>query len=325
MTAPKPIPLNALTVYADLDQSLRLEIPGERWQGSISRKTVGDAVHLYADERQGPLRRQRYLGPEHDPAAHEIARRLTEQAERSRLRRRSIAMIKRAGVSGLQAPLAPVIEAVSDAGLFKSGLVLIGTAAYQLYPPVVCHFLSAGTLTTQDVDLAVATVAGSTQGGDILGILRRSDPTFDTSPQLDRKALPKKFRSKSGVIVELLTPVRTRADDGVVDIPRLGAGAVPLQYLSYLIEDAIEVTALAGSGFLVTVPQPARYAVHKLIVAQHRQADNPKRIKDLRQAEELMAIFRQSDPDVLDDAIRDAAERGPKWQAALAKAGLTVP
>ncbi|CAG1014005.1 hypothetical protein ANAEL_04862 [Anaerolineales bacterium] len=42
--------------------------------------------------------------------------------------------------------------------------------------------------------------------------------------------------------------------------------------LDYLIEKPINAVMLAGNPCLVKVPQPARFALHKLVVSQERAA-----------------------------------------------------
>jgi hypothetical protein len=63
---------------------------------------------------------------------------------------------------------------------------------------------------------------------------------------------------------------RTRGRDETNPVPLKGleAGAAPLQHLAWLIEAPLLAAALWGPGVLVRIPQPARYAVHKLILAQ---------------------------------------------------------
>ncbi|MGL4242402.1 MAG: GSU2403 family nucleotidyltransferase fold protein, partial [Beijerinckiaceae bacterium] len=199
-----------------------------------------------------------------------------------------------------------------------NGMVLVGTAAYQTYAPVVGFMLGGAALSTQDADLAAASLAvqSDADGVHLLDILKRADPSFIAAPMLDRKALPKRFRSSSGFDVDVITRYRTRKDDeNGVPVPGLGCSAQPLRYLEFLIEEPIDVVALYNAGVTVRVPQPARYAVHKLIVAQERQPGNVKRRKDLMQAESLMAALRESNPSALDDALEDARSRGAKWRA----------
>lgn len=64
---------------------------------------------------------------------------------------------------------------------------------------------------------------------------------------------------------------------------------------------------LAGSGILVRVSPPARFAVHKLIVAQRRRdGERLKRQKDLLQTKALLAALSETDPEPLASAFRSA-------------------
>jgi hypothetical protein len=104
-------------------------------------------------------------------------------------------------------------------------------------------------------------------------ILRRADPTFAGRLGLNPKDLPSSFRANSGFTVDLLTPVLRRDDRNPMPLTNLRAGAVPLQHLKWLIENPVPVTVLHGSGIPAFVPQPARYAIHRLIIAQKRTAN----------------------------------------------------
>src|SRR5262249_8543370 len=106
---------------------------------------------------------------------------------------------------------------------------------------------------------------------------------------LDPRTPSRRFRSAAKFEVDVLTRYRKRADDErPVVLPGLHFSAQPLRYLVFLIEEPVPAVALYGSGVPVTVPQPARYAVHKLIVAQVRSKVSAKRPKDLIQAKELI-------------------------------------
>ena len=66
------------------------------------------------------------------------------------------------------------------------------------------------------------------------------------------------------------------------------------------------------------VPSPLKFAVHKLIVAQRgRQTQTAKKQKDLRQAQELIDIYLETDEGALQDALDDARERGRAWKSAI--------
>jgi len=80
----------------------------------------------------------------------------------------------------------------------------------------------------------------------------------------------------------------------------------------------MEVVALYGTGVLVRVPTPVRYAVHKLLVAQKRAGNElAKRQKDLRQARELIDIFLETDEQTLQDTLDEARDRGKSWKTAI--------
>ena len=81
--------------------------------------------------------------------------------------------------------------------------------------------------------------------------------------------------------------------------------------------------ALHDAGILINVPSPARYAVHKLIVAQRRKAGQAKIDKELKQAEALIDILAIRRPHDLRDAWGEAKGRGAKWRE-LVTTGLSM-
>lgn len=171
---------------------------------------------------------------------------------------------------------------------------------------------------TQDADLATASLAISGDAGSasMLDILQRADETFSGLTGLSRSAPPSAFRSNAGFLVDLLTPQRRRTDRNPMPLHNLKAGATPLQHLDWLIEAPVKTVALYGAGIAVRIPQPARYAVHKLILAQKRgPSERLKRGKDLLQAKALYEALGIADPHALQDAMEDAMSKGVKgWR-----------
>ena len=84
--------------------------------------------------------------------------------------------------------------------------------------------------------------------------------------------------------------------------------------MEYLAEESTEAIALYGTGVLVSVPAPIRYAIHKLLIAQERKASSPKRARDLKQAEDLIDVFLETDNAAFEEALEDARGRGQKWK-----------
>jgi hypothetical protein len=153
----------------------------------------------------------------------------------------------------------------------------------------------------------------------MLDILRRADPGFRPVPGLRKADPPSAFKGTAGFMVDLVTQQRRRTDRNPVALSGLNAGASPLQHVAWLIEDPIPAVALYRSGVLVRLPQPARFAVHKLILADKRDAhEAAKRAKDLMQAEALIATLEKLDPGALADAIEDAESQGrTRWKEPL--------
>lgn len=156
------------------------------------------------------------------------------------------------------------------------------------------------------------------------------DPTFRPVPHVSGAAAASAFQTASGYRVEFLTSNRGSDDhiDQPARMPALGgASADPLRFLDFLIRDPVRTILLHKSGIPVTVPDPARYAVHKLIVASRRRTDGLsalKREKDIRQAELLVEALEQTRR-VSDLALvyNEAWERGERWQAAI-RAGAAM-
>ncbi|MDH4140679.1 MAG: nucleotidyltransferase domain-containing protein, partial [Coriobacteriia bacterium] len=95
---------------------------------------------------------------------------------------------------------------------------------------------------------------------------------------------------------------------------RLGAAAQPLRFLDYLIDGPVRGAVVNGGGILVNVPRPARFAIHKLILASERPvATHAKRGKDLAQAAEVLGTLVEERPGDVEQAWRDLLEYGHSY------------
>jgi hypothetical protein len=321
----KKLPSTLLTLYADLLQQLQLSTVAP---GSVRTQEIKGTKYLKANTTVGALRRTIYLGPANDPDAQERAQAIKEEMERAKARRKTVMLLRDGGIPAPTTELGRVLEVLAAADLFAQGLVLVGTAAYQCYSPLVGAALPAAALTTRDADLATLTPDLLAQqdalktntmrpptAPNLETILRQADPTFRAIPGLNRKAFPSHFRARSGFLVDLLVPLRRRSDTNPMPIPGLQAGATPVQYLDWLIDTPSPAVALYGAGVLVQVSRPARYAVHKLILAQESGRSVAKRQKDLLQAKSLFEALNETDPYAIQDAFEDAKDRGTKgWR-----------
>jgi hypothetical protein len=310
----RPIPLNVMTLYADLAQRLALQ---DVKPGSISTKKVGGKAYLYAVERDGRARIQRFLGPIESPAAQQQAGRIRQAAERARELRNTVTLLKNARVPGPSLILGRILQVVANAGLFERGVTLVGTAAYQTYPCIVGSYLSAATLSTNDVDLSLSEFVAAAEEEDFETILKRADPTFAPVWHAGDDGLPMVFRASNGFTVDFVT-CHKRGKRSPVRVESLGVSATALSFQELPVEETVEAVALFGAGVLVRVPSPHKFAVHKLIVArQRRQAQTAKKQKDLLQAGELIDILLETDEAALLDTLDAARKRGPAWKSAI--------
>ena len=314
----RPIPLNVMTLYADLaDRVAQVDVR----PGSISTKTVDGRKYLYAVEKDGQTRIQRYLGPVDDLQAQMQAAQIRQAAEQAKQRRNTVTLLKNSRVPGPTLVIGRILETVANAGLFQRGVTLVGTAAYQTYPCIVGSYLTASALMTNDIDLSVAEFVASQKEEDLQKILMRADPTFKPHWSRDDKR-PKAFKASNGFSVDILTSYG-RGRRSPIEIASLGCAAQALSFQEYPADETIEAVVLYGTGVNVRVPSPLRYAIHKLIVAQQRAPTSiAKKRKDLAQARELIDIFIETNHDALQDTLDDARARGRSWKTAI-NASLT--
>ncbi|CUX55751.1 conserved hypothetical protein [Agrobacterium deltaense RV3] len=158
----------------------------------------------------------------------------------------------------------------------------------------------------------------------IADLLQSIDSSFRAVPHVSGSSCFNAFRNSSGYRVEFLTTNRGSEEyaDQPAQMPALaGASAEPLRYMDFLIRDPVETILLHSAGVSVVVPDPFKFAVHKLILAGRRQDDaggRAKKEKDLRQAGMLFEALQETGAGRdLADALREAWDRDPSWRKAI--------
>ncbi len=212
-----------------------------------------------------------------------------------------------------------VIRSLSDAGVFRTGGVLVGTHAYKAIGVMLGVVWSADTMATSDIDIAApltVSIAVPMVATDIPEAIKSLEMGFFPVPALNRKHPSTTFAiRRQRLRLDILTPKTTDSSDPI-QIPRFGCAALPLDYLSYLIESPVPAVLFDGDPVLINVPQPARYALHKLIVSQKRdRSQGEKSGKDLHQAYQILSLIRESRPYDIGDAWQNLIARGPKWKS----------
>ena len=331
--------LQAQTAYAELIERLISHAADGR-PASVVAKTIRGKTYYYLQQR-GPLgAKQTYLGPASDALAARIAdmeRAWSHARASAEGREELVATLRAARVAVPTAAEAKILAAISDAGVFRAGAVLVGTHAFACLGNLLGVRWTGLSMRTGDIDLAQDSVVSLAITGEIapsdLGSLVR-DATTGVSlwpiPGFDRHAPSTSFRIHgSDLRVDIVTPLRGRPR-GPIRLPMLGVSATPLRFLDYLLEETIPAAVVGGAGVLVNVPTAARFCLHKLIVARERPAhERAKAAKDLAQAGALIDVLREDRPADLRKAWRALVSRGGGWQKraerSLREIAQTIP
>jgi hypothetical protein len=311
-----PLTPTMQTLFAELAQ----QVTTAPRAGTVYERERDGIRYYYAKIPVGADRIDQFVGRVGERGAEAEVESLRRGMASARERRRLVSILKKAGFARPYRVLGATLDAVSAAALFRNGAVLVGTVAYMMMEPLVGHHLPSPTLVTGDLDMAAADLALRSEPPENLNaILKRADPTFEPVLQLDPKRPPSRFRTSEGFLVDLVTPLFRREDTNPMPMQGLGAGAMPLHYMAWLIAEPVPTIALWGPGVPINVPQPARFAVHKLILAKKRDpGSRTKRQKDLAQADALIAALLIDDPYAIEDALVDACSRGQRgWATAI--------
>lgn len=243
-----------------------------------------------------------------------------ELAASERLRTtRLAALLRSGGAMAIDGPSARVLEALAGAAVFRLGGVLVGTHAFIALGNMLGVRWRGGGVRTEDIDIAGETtlaIAVPALAADVPKVLDSLEMGFFPVPGLSPRQPSTSFKVRGRALrVDVLTPQRGRRT-GPVPIPRFHTAAQQLPHLDYLIEDPQPGALPAGSGILVNVPPPARFALHKLAVARSRPpTQQAKSGKDLDQAAQLIAVLAEDRPGDLALA----------WEALATRTALLKP
>lgn len=318
----QPLSLSAQTAYAQIvDAAHGADITRSvaSLRGSFASKQVKGKLYWYFQwtEVSGRLR-QLYIGPDAERVRALIETHAAGGAGQAleALARSALAL----GNAPVLAKHYKVVQRLSDYGFFRAGGVLVGTHAFLSFGNMLgVHW--AGGERTQDVDFAHA--------GKQLQIALPTNIEINTHAaieSLQMGLLPIKH-SDGGTgatyldprdpefQLDFLTPLH-RGGNEPFRHAQLGVKLQPLKFMEYLLQDVQQAVVLNTAGaVLVNVPHPARYALHKLIIAGERPASRiAKSNKDIQQAAALLSILGEHARWQVDEAWADLIARGPGWR-----------
>ena len=326
------LPLALASLYAELHDLSGLDRPGQRRAGGFSSKRIGGRNYWYRQVWIGGRRRQKAIGPETPELLRHIARERREDAlwRQEQRRRRTMCRALRAALHFPVDPIAGrIVAALAEAGIFGTGAMLVGTHAYRCFGPMLGVRLAADALSTSDIDLATdGAISVAFEGAaavSLADVVTKAVTDFHVVPARPGARISHALKLKGAETrVELLTSGSARHAGAVRTIPHLGFGAQILPYLDYLLGTPARATYLYDAGISVTLPDPARYALHKLIVAVSRPgSEQGKAAKDLIQAGSLIDVLHRSRPGDLRKAAA-ALEKSGGSHLARARKGARL-
>lgn len=322
------------TRYSNLLQTLEhinLESVGRFIrEGTIVHKTVKGRKYWYFQKMESGELKSLYLGPN----TPEIQRAITDLRQTKPLVRQQVADLINSGGIKFGMPQSRILSELHDSGIFLAGAVLIGTNAFLAYQNVIGVKWSdpAELLNTDDIDFAQYSKFSLGMPINVAEGIQEALKNLSANPlySVHQKGGASAFRTSlatSGLQIEFLTPLmgpqpQTRA---TVPLPWLGVSAQPIRYMDYLIENPIRAVVLLDRGaILANLPDPARYALHKIIVAENREGTwFQKKKKDRAQAAALIDYFVRHDVGVLENAWEDLVQKHKTW-AKIVKKGMSA-
>lgn len=321
----------AHAAYHDLLSSLKDEAVMDV-RGTPTKVTRGGKTYWYDTFRVGTDVRKAYIGEDTSELAARLDQ-LTELRTRAEARQagrtRLIRILRAEGFMRTDAATGSLLSAMAKAGVFRLGGTIVGTHAFRLYEGELgLRYRFDDTALTRDMDIAsferLSLALEDVVSPRLQDVFR--DFAFDPVPDLKPGNVWRWKQTRGELMMEFLTP-SFEADETVKPLAALGVNAHSLHHMNYLIQQPILAAVPYRSGVLVQVPQPERFAIHKLIVADRRQGgpDAIKSVKDLAQSAFLITALAEDRPDELREAYQVARTTGPRWERRLARSLQKMP
>lgn len=314
--------LSAQTTYAELfDRTQGSEIfhSVSNLSGNFFKRDTKSGSYWYYGYRDvDGTGRMIYVGPDSERISR-LAELLKEVKSSEEIRNLSNACIAY-GFEAMSSKHFKILKKLSEYGLFRAGGVLVGTHAFLAYGNMFGVKWANG-FRTMDLDIA--------HPGNNVSIALPSDIKIDVHSaieSLEMGLIPiTEFGGRSGaqyrnekdseLRIDFLTSMTRDGLPAVID--NLNIALEPLKFMEFSLESTTQGCILSKSGAcVVNVPDPSRFAVHKLIVYGERSvSEQAKSRKDLVQAYSIIKWMTDNDRiEEIENAFADALGRRPGWK-----------
>jgi hypothetical protein len=286
--------------------------------GSFAQKVVKGNPYWYYQytEPSGKLK-QVYVGPD-----NAVVRELINRAGQAGDAQGLTPLVRSAtslGCASVFPKHLKVISRLADYGFFRAGGVLIGTHALLAFGNML-GVRWGDSFQTHDIDFAHARKRVSLALPATVEV-----KTHNAIESLDMGFLPVSgLTGKSGATylnpkepefrLDFLTVLHRGGEEPFLH-PQLNVPLQPIKFMEFSLENVQQAVLLGQAGaVLVSVPHPARYALHKLLVYGSREGSfATKSRKDLHQAAALLAYYHEHGKWDIDEAWSDLVSRGKGW------------
>lgn len=320
----RELPLAAQTAYAELYEVAQV-VEASRspalLAGKIGWKTIKGRRYAYWSFKEiDGSKREYYLGPEGPAiAAIEAAREHGAPAADALARQAAAAVAQ--GCAATPPKHFRIVKRLADYQFFRAGGLLVGTHAFLALGNQLGVAWGSGTRTL-DLDFAHAGPGGNVAVALPANLKADADTALRS---LEMGFLPAlggakglgacQYVSKHEPELRIDFLTVARREGSPVPAVDLGVALTPLKFLDYLLASPGQAALIGrADACLVNLPDPARYGLHKLLVAAERGPRHPKHGKDLAQAMALIEWHLAHLPRQLAEAWADLLGRGAGWE-----------
>ena len=326
MSTYSDLPASAQTAYAQLFEAA-LAADHVRsvsdLSGSFAAKTVKGRTYWYyqCTQPSGALT-QHYVGPD-SPTVRRLINGAKQPGALAALEP-LVHVAKALGCATIIPKHERVLRRLAEYGFFRAGGILVGTHAFLAYGNMLGVAWSRPGL-TQDIDFAHA--------GRAISLALPSTLEVKTGAAIDSLAmgfLPiTQLAGKSGATflnpkepefrLDFLT-TRHRGGEEPFFHQQLNVVLQPLPFMEFSLEHVEQAAVFSREKVvLVNVPDPARFALHKLIVYGERTGSyRAKASKDLSQSASLLSCLWEHQRRTVTSALDDLHGRGKGWTSRFA-------
>lgn len=200
-----------------------------------------------------------------------------------------------------------ILKRLDKSGILSS-FVLIGSWCLPFYRE---YFKNADfdlSLRTRDIDFLIPKPTKINITLDVTDLLKDLGFTVSFSYPAGYMKL-----QHPDLIIELLVPEKGKDTDKPFRLPKLGLNAQPLRFLELLSQNTIIVDV---NGIPVTLPHPANFSLHKLIVAERRKNKDKAEKDRLTGIQVLKCLMQLKEYNRIKDLFNSLSK---KWQKLILK------